>query len=129
MKRQSHIIRTEQDRAALVGMMNLVPLSKPLKVTVEEVRKQRSLSANSLYWKWMQEAGDHLGYDKDEMDDVCKEVADCPVSEIHIDGKVIARRSTKALTDADMSAYMDRCYRRLSEYGCVLTLPEMAHAS
>lgn len=129
MKRQSHIIRTEQDRAALVGMINLVPLNKPLKITIEEVRKQRSLSANGLYWKWMQEAGDHLGYDKDEMHEVCKEVANCPVTEIEIDGEKVVVRSSSKLNDADFAAYMDRCYRRLSEYGCVLTLPEMAHAS
>lgn len=129
MKRQSHVIRTEQDRAALVGMLNLLPLLKPVRITVEEVRKKRSLSANGLYWKWMQEAGDHLGYDKDEMHEVCKEVADCPVTEYQVDGKTVRIRTTAKLNDADFSAYMDRCYRRLSEFGCVLTLPEMAHAS
>lgn len=128
MKRQIITLVSEADRTSFLRFMEQVSLGRPLVITVEEKRKKRSLSANALYFKWMQEAGDHLGYDKDDMHEACKQACDCPVTEIDIDGETVAVRSTAKLNDGDFAAYMDRCYRKLSEMGCYLTLPEEAFA-
>jgi hypothetical protein len=127
MRRQVVTIFDEPQRRDLLAMLKDLSLEKPVRVTVENVPKKRSLPQNRLYWEWMEEAGNHLGHDKDEMDRWCKQLYDCPIKTINVVGVDIEVQSTRLLTTVEMAAYMDRCYRRLHEEGCILTTPEQGH--
>ena len=121
----SFTLRAERDWRELIHYLDALSPQKVWTVTVKQQTRRRSLSANALYWKWMETAGDELGYDKDEMDYWCKEVFDCPVKEITIGGDTIRRRTTSGLDSAEMSAYMNRIYRRLvGDMGIYLPIPE-----
>ncbi len=123
-------LNTEDARVRLIQYIKALDLARPWVVTVKRQTKQRSLSANNLYWKWMTEAGNALGYDKADMDDVMKEVCDCPAKTIMLDGVAHERRTTSGLTGKEMGEYMDRCYRKLvGEMGLYLTIPEEGMAA
>ncbi len=46
------VLRTESDRAKLMGHIAGLDLAKPRKVTVTEVRSKRSDAQNRLLWQW-----------------------------------------------------------------------------
>jgi hypothetical protein len=116
---------TDADRAQLIAFIKALDLSRPWRVTVKRPAQRRSLSQNALFWKWMEEAGQHCGYDKDDMAEVVKEICDCPKKRIVLDGVAYERRSTSDLTKQEMQDFMDRIYRRLvGDMGVYLTLPE-----
>jgi len=121
-------LHTEQDRASVIGHIERLNLDKPWVVTVKRRAQKRSLSQNALYWKWMEQAGQELGYDRNDMDDVCKEACDCPSKNIVIDGITYSRRTTSGLSKKEMAEYMDRVFRKLAgDMGIYLTLPEEQH--
>lgn len=123
-------LRAENDRWELIRYLEALSPDKVWTVTVKQKKQRRSLSANALYWKWMETAGNELGYDKDEIDYWCKEAFDCPYKEITVDGQTIRRRSTSGLDKLEMSAYMDRVYRRLvGDMGIYLPIPEEQFAA
>lgn len=47
-----HILRTESDRARMIGYLQGLDLSKPRKISIVEVRSKRSDAQNSLLWEW-----------------------------------------------------------------------------
>lgn len=127
MKTTDFTIYDEVSRRRFVEHIQSLTLDfkKPWIASVKRKAAKRSLSANGLLWKWMQEAGDSIGYDKNDMHEVMKTVCDCPVTKITIDGRVVEIRSTSRLSSEEYAAYMDRCYRKLvGDMGIYLTLPE-----
>ena len=115
----------KESRRGVLQFIEALNLDRPWIITVKRKTKKRSLSANGLYWKWMEEAGKELGYDKADLHEVMKIEADCPVIEINMNGKNYRLRTTTRLTDKDFADYMDRCYRKLvGDMGLYLTLPE-----
>lgn len=55
-----HQLRTESDRAKLMGYIAGIELGKPRKVTINEVRGKRSDAQNRLLWTWNAEIQRHL---------------------------------------------------------------------
>lgn len=55
-----HLIRTESDRARLMGVIAGLDLSKPRKVAITEIRSKRSDAQNRLLWMWNGEIQKHL---------------------------------------------------------------------
>jgi len=53
-------LRTESDRARLIGFISGLDLSKPRKVAISEVRSKRSDAQNRLLWLWNGEIQKHL---------------------------------------------------------------------
>ena len=46
------MLRTEQDRARLIGYLTGLDLAKPRRLTIVEVRNKRSDAQNRLLWMW-----------------------------------------------------------------------------
>ncbi len=106
-------------------------MSKPWSVTVEPFKKKRTLSQNGLYWKWLERTVDivarETGNDKDDLHDIFKEKFLTPKI-VEFDGQVHRKYSTKNLTTAEMSEYMNRIYAFVtSQLGIILPIPEELH--
>lgn len=124
------ILRTEKDRADLIGMLQELDLTKPWKVTVERPKKRRSLSQNGLYWMWIDIAAKDIGYDKEDLHEALMEACDAPMrSYTDLNGNVRRRRTTSGATSEQMADYMDRVYRKLAGVGIILPIPEQQHTA
>lgn len=92
-------------------------------IRVEPVARKRSLNANSLYWVWMLVIGEHLGYYKDEIHEICLDMF-APRKSI-LDRYVIIR--TSEMDSGQMAKYMDRVKMlSLHELQCSLPEPDQA---
>jgi len=54
------MLRTEQDRARLIGYLTGLDLAKPRRLTIVEVRNKRSDAQNRLLWMWNGLIQEHL---------------------------------------------------------------------
>ena len=59
--KKTRIILTEADRHSAAQAIQILPLDKPLKVTVEVYKKNRSLAQNNLLWMWMTQLSNEYG--------------------------------------------------------------------
>ena len=55
-----YLVRSEYDRARLINFLQSADLAKPIKVTVTEIKANRSKAQNSLLWKWNGEIQQHM---------------------------------------------------------------------
>ena len=67
-------VQAIQRAASLVAQLKPEQL---MQIEITEWKTPRTLSANALYWVWMQPLGKHLSaqqkaYNKDEMPDICR---------------------------------------------------------
>lgn len=133
MKKQEIVVRTEAERTAAIRFIGVLSLEKPIRLTVEEVTKRRTLSQNALMWKWLNEVADKMaeysGHTPEEIHDFFKRKFLSPTL-VTIAGETVERYTTTKMNTAEMSAYMDRIYAFVTgECGIYLTLPEQAHAA
>ena len=134
MPKQTIIIRDEKLRARVIGWIRAIDLDKqPWRVTVEQYRKRRSLSQNSLMWLWIGEVADyvgkHTGQDADDIHEFFKQKF-LPPRIIEVGGVTVDVRSTAKLTTLEMTIYMDRIYAWVTtELGLLLPLPQEFHLS
>jgi hypothetical protein len=70
MTPQTMILDTEQKRDRAAKIVSLLPVEKPLKLTVEPFRARRSTTANSRLWALHQRAADHTGMSAEEMHEI-----------------------------------------------------------
>lgn len=108
----------------LVGRLNM---DKPWEVTIKPHRKHRSLSQNAMLWKWYtaiaEAIKDHTGMDAEEVHEALKQKFLTPRI-VEIDGEVYEIRSTKKLSTAEMTEYLNRIHAwATSELGLLLPLP------
>lgn len=96
-------------------------------VEIKPHKKQRSVRANNLYWKWLTIIGDEIGYTKDELHDVFREKF-LPVTEVEVFGvrrHVLTSTSDPDFTTDKMSAYMHHIDRfAAQDLGIMLPRPE-----
>lgn len=87
-------------------------------VTVREKQIKRSNAQNSRYWLFMQGFARHLGYEKEEMHDLCRMKF---LSERVIvgDKEMIKLISTPKTTTKEFTEYCDACIRWAAELGYV----------
>lgn len=128
MKKQTVIIRDEVLRARVMSAVRSLDLSRPWEVTIAPHRKRRSLSQNSLMWKWHSEVVDavheYTGTDKDDIHEFFKRKFLTPRI-VEIGGEVAERYTTTTLNTAEMSEYLDKIYAWVTgTLGIVLPLPE-----
>lgn len=128
MSREPYIIRDETMRQRVSDLVDALDVSKPWSVTIEPFKKKRSLSQNSLMWKWLNEVAAHVqretGQDADDVHEFFKRKFLTP-QVVEIGGETIMKYSTKNLTVADMTEYMNRVYAFVtSELGILLPIPE-----
>ena len=121
-----HKIFDDQSRNIVAQLVRTLSIDgKPWIITIKRQSERRSLSQNALYWKWVEIAGEHFGYEKDLMDIELKRHCDAPVENYDdIEGNPRQRFTTKT-TKEEMSAYMERVSRFLAtEHGLMLPHPE-----
>lgn len=63
------ILRTEEDRKALIQLLNDKKLDRPLVVEITVFRKCRSLSQNALFYLWLRCIADETGNDVNTLHD------------------------------------------------------------
>ena len=125
------IIRDEDGRQRALDTIGLLNIEKPWQIEWKPYVKRRSLSQNALMWKLVgavvDHVKDHTGHDADEIHEFFKQKFLMPKG-ISMGGEVYEYRSTKKLTTAEMSSYMDAIYRwATSDLGLVLPVPEEMH--
>jgi len=124
-----HIKNHKELQAHLDRLLQLSFEKDTWDITVEKHENSLSARQRALYWKWATEAGDHLGYFKDEMDAEFKRLHMIPITYPGLDGEVKERRpSIKKLKVGEMKDYMDRVYLWAGTQGIYLTNPDELHA-
>ncbi len=126
--KETVIIRDEGMRERVVQHIAGLNISKPWAITIEPYKGRRTLSQNALMWKWIEAVVMHIheatGQDKEDVHEWLK-TQFLPAKVIEIDGRVVFRYSTKGLTTAEMSKYMDKIYAwATTELGLLLPVPE-----
>jgi hypothetical protein len=90
----------------LVADLNRWNFERPIKVQVTEPKSTRSLSQNSLYWKWIGIISDAIGDDNDTVHDALR-LKFLEVKLSKIDNRAIASSTTK-LNTKEMSDYLNK---------------------
>ncbi len=127
MPKQEFTLNNEPERQRLVEYARAVPLDKGLRVTIETVRSKRTLSQNSLMWKWINEAADALakdtGHTPDEIHQFFKQKF-LPGNVVVINGRSANYYTTTKLSIDEMSDYLTRIQAFVvGEMGIYLTIP------
>tara|TARA_R110002020_G_scaffold467655_2_gene691402 strand:- start:1402 stop:1833 length:432 start_codon:yes stop_codon:yes gene_type:complete len=105
--------------------------NKSYRVTVKEWRESRSLSQNSLYWKWLDEINKQsplmVSGSKIKGSELWHEVFKkyyCPVKNITNGEKILPIKSTKMLDVGEMTFYLSRIECFCMDRAIILTIPE-----
>ena len=110
--------------ASLISSLNL---AKKWDVTIEPHKAKRSLPQNSLLWDWYTIIGNDIGYTKDEVHDLLREMF-LPWEEIELKGvkrKRLTSTSSDEFKTKHMAAYMEQIDRfAASELGIILPHPD-----
>lgn len=104
--------------SALFDKINKLDPTRKWVCNVRERQSKRSIDQNARYWKLITEFGAYLGYDKDEMHDLCRFkflrdrviVGDEPMPRL---------KSTTRLTTAEMVDYQEAIERWAAGLGFV----------
>lgn len=128
MRAQTIIVSGEPQRASVIAFLQRAPLTKPLRVTIEEHTKKRSLSQMGLYWMWLtdvaKKVAEETGNTPDDIHQAFKERFLSPTI-VEIGDRQIRRYSTKDLNVQEMTAYLEQIYAFVvTELGILLPLPE-----
>jgi len=106
----------------LVTLLNGWDGRFPLRFTVKEMRKRRTLDQNSLYWKQIQVIADYVGDSKDSVHyDLGCMYLPCTFSKI---SRRLIPKSTADLDTKEMSEYMEKVSAFASGMGITLPTPE-----
>lgn len=132
MKKQI-VCRNPHDSAQVESLVRELISVQPVKVTIEDYRKKRSLDQNALYWLWMTVIRDHI---RDTIgsvyttDDLHEWFRDAFLGKRTIEFKdraLVVPRSTTTLNVQEMTDYLNNiemyCADRLN---LILPIPEAA---
>ena len=108
-------------------------VGKDVEITVKEKKSTRSIEANNLYWVWMTVLGEDIGHSKEAMHFVFKKLfladkmpaLDKDEFMEYLQGLDKEIASTRKLTTAEMSQYMDKVYKQSIELNINLPIPEL----
>lgn len=119
------IIHNESDKDRAIKYIQALNIDKPWAVDIKLYKKNRSLSQNKLYWKWITRIGDSIGYERDELHAI---IADkfLPDEIVEYGGKQIKKdKSTSRLNTKEFTEYLEKIDRfAAAELGIVLPSPE-----
>ncbi len=129
MPKETIIIRGEAERKVALYTIGALDLGKAWELTIERVVKRRTLSQNALMWSWIEgvvkHVVEHTGHDKDEIHEFLKAKFLGWGHHVEIGGETIVYYSTKNLTTAEMTEYMNKIYAwATTELGLFLPIPE-----
>lgn len=118
-----YMIDTQTKALSVAGLISSLNLAKKWDVTIEPHKAKRSLPQNSLLWDWYTIIGNELGYTKDEVHDLLREMF-LPWEEIELKGvkqKRLTSTSSDEFKTKHMSQYLDAIDRfAASELGIIL---------
>jgi hypothetical protein len=130
MANSPYIVRNEQMRERVIGLLQQLDLSKPWEVRIQRHQQKRTLSQNALYWKWINEVADivsrETGQDSDDIHEFFKAkfLPSAGRKVVEIGGETVERRTTRALDTKDMARYMEAIEGFVvSELGILLPAP------
>jgi hypothetical protein len=144
------ILKDESLRRRVLEVVGAIALDGPLmEVVVREHKKNRSLDANALYWKWLTVIGAELGESKDELHERFKEKWLVSIYErddpdfadmlqslravyrqgmrteaLALRKRIVVLTSTTTATVAQMAEYMQSVEHFAAETGIRLPFPE-----
>ena len=122
-----HVLREERQRRALVDFVMKLDIGKVWQITIERYARKRSLSANSLYWKWVGLIAKETGNDASDIHDYLKRRFLTPI-EITIGDETVEVYTTTKLSVEKMSEYMTQVEAFAnSTLGVYLPHPEDRH--
>ncbi|ATM78803.1 hypothetical protein CRN79_24545 [Serratia fonticola] len=109
-------------------LKDMLATGKRYRVSIVEWKEKRSLSQNSLMWKWNGEVASQLtrtGKGKFNQDDVHEHLKDlyCPPKPITILGETRYVKSTKLLDTGEMTRYLEQIDMWAHQRGLRLTIP------
>ena len=115
----------------MTQLNELLASSKTYRVNIVEWREKRSLSQNSLYWKWLGEINkqsplsvkDSTLNGSELWHEVFKKYY-CPVKAITNGNNQIEVKSTKLLDVGEMTFYLNKIENWCMDRGINLTIPE-----
>lgn len=108
MTSRSIIVDSEDRRARAVAILQSIPITKPLEVTVGPYSPNRSDQQNRRYWLLMGLLATTTGHDKDELHEFCKEKF-LGTREIEVSGeRRVVRPSTRRLKVKEFAEYMEK---------------------
>ena len=120
-------IHNVQDRVRVKGLIDQLSPQKTWVVEIKQRTHRRTISQNSLYWKWVGIIADDTGNDADTLHEFFKGKFLPPI-EKQVGNWAFQYRTTTKLEIEDMSAYMTRVQAFAgAELGIMLPLPEEQH--
>ena len=134
--KQSFIIRDERVRQNAIAAILKLDLEKPWDITIKPYVKKRSLDQNALYWKWLTIIHNETGQDLDDVHEILMRKFLEPRKVGHLARAIVTQNengtpfetwSTKRLTTAQFSEYLEKILAWASDFGISLPLPEEAH--
>jgi len=104
--------------------MKLIPFDGTYKMEIKKVQSKRSLAQNDLYWMWLTIIANDIGYTKDEMHDVMRDMLLEPVVK-EVMGRVISTLpSTTDMGVKDFCDYLNAIDIWAAGFGIILPQPE-----
>jgi hypothetical protein len=120
-------IHNVQDRVRVKGLIDQLSPHKTWVVEIKQKTHRRTISQNSLYWKWIGVIADDTGNDADTLHEFFKGKF-LPPMEKQVGNEAFLYRTTTKLPIEDMSAYMTRVQAFAgAELGIMLPQPEEQH--
>jgi len=118
------IIRNGSDKDRAINHIKALNIDKPWLVDVKPYKKNRSLSQNKLYWKWITCIGDSIGYERDELHAIMADKF-LPDEIVEYGGKQIKKdKSTSRLNTKEFTVYLEHIDKfAAAELGIVLPSP------
>ena len=109
---------TRENLSHLHAKLSKTDFSKRWVVTCREAKTKRTIDQNSLYWKFLTEFGNYLGYHSEELHDILRRKFLFKV--INFEGKeeVILLSTTKQDTKS-MAEYYSKCLDFAAEHGFI----------
>lgn len=119
---RTFVLRSSAIRDAAQRFVGELPVSdRPLEVVIRPHKSQRSLSENAKYWALLSEIGDALGYHRDEMHDVFRELF-LPAKWVKVNNEEYRVLASSAKLDVGAFAeYLDRIEQWAAENGIQVT--------
>jgi hypothetical protein len=128
MAREPIIIRDTRTRERVAALVATLDLGRPWEVTVKPYTRKRSLSANALYFAWINEVvkiiHNDTGQDKEDVHEYLKRKFLEP-RRFEVNGEEFTVYSTKNLSSADFKSFMDKVMAwAATDLGIMLPTPE-----
>lgn len=118
------VIDTKERRTEAAAFVAALTASPLMSVEIKAYKRDRSKAQNRLYWMWLNVIAQYLGYESEELHDVCK-VRFLGIVSKDVDGKHLTLPvSTTSLDTAQFTAYLEKVEALGRSMSIVLPIPD-----